>query len=196
VWGADTSLLVEQRVIKAGTYNGLSIGMTKTQAFSVASRLGAAVISPSPCDSFVVSKKNMSDLPALSTIEGVRLNDRDGSYVDIYLKGGQVSNTKASPTLSFPVPVSIGDESAVAREKLISALKTRGSLSVTAIVGENNGALSLNPATPPDPAATRQHNCWIFELTNVKPAGATYQLVFTEDGLAKIVYRRARVRVD
>ena len=31
--------------------------------------------------------------------------------VDIYLKGGLVSKTIVSPTLSFPVPVSIGEES-------------------------------------------------------------------------------------
>jgi hypothetical protein len=187
---------VERRVIKAGTYNGLSIGMTQMQAFAVASRLGAAAIAPSPCDSFVVSKKNIGALPALSTIEGVRLIDTNGSYVDVYLKGGQVSKISVSPTLSFLVPVSIGDEISIAREKLISALKARSSLSIYSIVGEDNGALPLNPDTPPDLVATRQHNCWIFELTNVKPAGATYELVFAKDGLARITYRRARARVD
>jgi hypothetical protein len=42
---------------------------------------------------------------------------------------------------SFLVPVSIGDEISIAREKLISALKARSSLSIYSIVGENNGAL-------------------------------------------------------
>jgi hypothetical protein len=195
-WGADTSLLVEERVIKTGTYNGLSIGMTKLQAFSVASRLGAAVIAPSPCDPFVVSKDNAGDLPSLSTVEGVRLTDTNGSYVDIYIKGGQVSKIILSPTPSFPVPVSIGDKTTVAKEKLISALMARSSLSIHPIVGENTNALKLNSNTLADQAAAGQHNCWKFELTRVKPAGATYELVFADNGLSMIIYRRARVRVE
>lgn len=170
--------------------------MNKMQAFAVASALGAAVIAPSPCDSFRVSKRNIGALPAFSTIEGVRLVDTNGSYVDIYLKGGLVSKTIVSPTLSFPVPVSIGDETSVARQKLISALTARSSLSIFPIVGENNSALPLNADSPIDQTAASQHNCWIFELTNVKPAGATYEIQFTGDGLSRIVYQRARVRVD
>jgi hypothetical protein len=188
---------VEKRVIKAGTYNGLSIGMTKMKAFAVASSLGAAVIAPSPCDAFRVSKKNIGALPALSPIEGVRLVDTNGSYVDIYLKGGQVSKTIVSPTLSFPVPVSIGDKASVARQKLVSALMARSSLSMFPMVGENNDALPLTPDSPIEQTATSQHNCWMFELTNVKPAGATYELIFAPgDGLSMIIYQRARVRVD
>lgn len=187
---------IETRVIKTGTYNGLSIGMTKMQAFAVASRLGATVIAPSPCDSFRVSKRNIGTLPTFATIEGVRLVDASGSYVDIYLKGGLVSKTIVSPTLSFPVPVSIGDETPLARQKLISALMARSTLSVFPIVGEDNNALPLNPDSPADQTVISQHNCWKFELTNVKPAGATYELKFAGDGLSRIVYQRARVRVD
>ena len=73
---------------------------------------------------------------------------------------------------------------------------SRGSLSATPIVGENNNALPLNSDGTVDQQAIAEHNCWVFELTAVKPAGATYDLTFAAERLSKIIYRRARVRVD
>jgi hypothetical protein len=184
---------VEEHDTKSGEFRGLRIGMNMEQAFSTARSLGAKLIAPIPCDNFRVNQGNQRDLPALDSLEGIRITDSHGLFEDLYFRAGRVVRVESSPKTSPLLSVSNGDATSGLREKIISLLQTRQDLMVHAIVNhEDQDVVSLSETMP----TTYLHDCWRFELTDVKPAGATFDLTFNRGSLTDILYRRARIRSE
>lgn len=191
-----SSPFVEQRQITAGSLNGFSIGMSPSQALPAAKRLGAKFITPTPCAPFIVTGASLSQIPSFHGLEGVRVTDARPGFVDAYFSGGKVSAVVRSPIGQSLPTIPVGDTVEDLREALASNMSADSSLSVAPIVNISEvGALSLEDMSS-TAEKMKSHRCWLFELTSVKPAGATYELAFGTAGLETILYRRARIRAD
>jgi hypothetical protein len=187
---------VEQREVIRGGLNGLMIGMRPYEALVAAKRLGATLISPTPCNPFRISRGNLGDMPSFRGIEGIRVTDARGVFVDIYFSGSQVSSVVRSPVAGALPSIPLGTTIQSARVALLSDLKANGDLSMVPIVNHDRvNVLTLEDISM---AAKKMqaHQCWMFEVNVVKPAGATFSLTFGSTGLEKILYRRPRIRAD
>ena len=193
--GADWPF-VEQHEVTTGSFNGLTIGMSRHDTLAVATRLGAKVISPIPCIPFRISKANLAQMPVFRGVDGIRITYAQSAFENVYFSGGSVSSVERSPGASDLPPISVGTTVQSVREGLVSELRANSALVVTPIVGKGTAdVLALNDIST---AAEKMqaHQCWIFEVNSVAPAGATYALTFGSAGLQKILYRRARIRAD
>jgi hypothetical protein len=191
--GSNGPPLVEEHETTSGQFQGFEIGMNMGQAFSNARNLGATLIAPIPCQHFRVSSENIDELPPLGDSEGVRITDFKGAYVDLYFADQHVLRVASSPSVPFVVPISVGDDVTDAQDKLRGLLRSARDLVVHPIVNhEKQDTLALNESMP----TSYMHKCWRFELTGVKPAGATFDLTFDQHGLTRILYRRSRIRAE
>jgi hypothetical protein len=194
--GGDRSIFVEEHVTTAGTFNGLTIGTMSPQVLSVASTLGATQINPTPCEDFRISLSNVSQLPPLAELEGVRVTNKN-SFVDIYFAGNVVTRIVRSPLPAFLTDISIGNDMSVVRAALIATLKSTADASIAPVVntGSDWGVLILDGISGKQPDID-SHNCWQFEINSVRPAGAFYKLVFANKRLESIKYRRPRINTE
>lgn len=193
--GSNTSPFVEQREVTAGSLGALSIGMTSEVALSAARTMGASLVAPIPCADFRVTQSNLADLPPLSSLEGLRVTDYKGLFADVYFADGRVSRLVASPGFGA-IGLNQGDDLQVARAKITSNLQAHDDLMAHAIVDHNRQDTVSLDADPNGSTKELMHDCWRFEINSIKPAGAIYDLSFHEAHLAKIAYRRPRLRVD
>jgi hypothetical protein len=195
--GANDSMFVEQKEIKQGSLNGFVIGMDHAQVLTVARNLGARVISPTVCNAFQISKINSAELPALQTIEGIRVTNSQNQFMDIFFLDGRVSKIAQTPGSNIIGGISVGDGADGVRERVLNSLELQDGVSVTPIVDYNDkGPLptdNFSLATGRDLAA---HNCWKFEINSVAPAGAVYVIQFGTTGLQRVLYRRPKIRTE
>jgi len=190
-------MFVEQRSITQGQFNGLSIGMDRAQTLAVVKKLGVHVISPTPCDLFRISKANAAELPSLRGVDGVRITDRQSHFMDIYLSGGRVSKIAQTPESDIIASTSVGNDENVVRDKILKNLESQDGLLVVPIVEYNDhGSLPNDNVSSANPLDLESHNCWLFEVTSVSPAGATYEIQFGTAGLQGILYRRRKIRTE
>jgi hypothetical protein len=195
--GGDNPLLVEQREIRTGNFNGLAIGMNREQALAVAKKLGAYMVSAIPCQRFRISKDNATELPSLSGLDGIRVTNRRDLFADIYFGDGQVSKITRSPTTDLMATTGIGDRVDAVRARLLLDLNSQDGLSVTPIIAdENSSTLKLGDLASDQALRFQSHNCWRFEVNSVAPAGATYEIYFGDGGLERISYRRPRIKSE
>lgn len=193
--GSNTSPFVEQREVTAGNLGALSIGMTSDVALSAARSMGASLVAPIPCVDFKVSQSNLAELPTLSSLEGLRVTDYQHFFVDVYFADDKVSRLVGSPGATT-MGLNEGDDLQTVKAKIASAMQSRSDLVAHAIVDHSRqDVVSLAP-NPDNGSKALLHNCWRFEVSSIKPAGATYDLRFDEGRLTKIVYRRSRLRVE
>lgn len=189
------SALVEQREVTAGEYNGLVIGANKDRTLEAVKALGAQVISARPCDPFRVALDSSNSL-SLGNLEGIRITDPEGHFQDTYFKHGKVSRSTHTPGKELVAGIAVEDEVEVVRKKLTTGASTEG-LAATPIVDmQNDGVVMLSGADSLPANSLGSHNCWRFEINSVAPAGAVYEIDFGQTGLKRILYRRARVRVE
>jgi len=190
--GKEMSLFVERHVITVGTFDGLTIGMSRAATFAAARQLGATTVSAIPCAGF----EHVRELPTLSGLEGIRIND-EKSYVDIYFLDGHVTKIVSSPVVDFVTRVSIGDKEDAARKELDVLLRSVSDLRASTIVRhDGDDTLHLTALSSDDERKFKSHDCWSFEVTSIKPAGAIYDITFNKAGLTMIIYRRARIRAE
>jgi hypothetical protein len=123
-------MFVEQRALTQGQFNDLSIGMDRAQTLAVVKKLGAHVISPTPCDHFRISKANAAELPSLGSVDGVRITDRQSHLMDIYLSGGRVSKIVQTPGSEIIASSRVGDDEHVVRDKILKTLESQHGLSI------------------------------------------------------------------
>jgi hypothetical protein len=186
--------LVEQREVTAGEYNGLVIGADKDRTLKAVQALGAQVISATPCDSFRVPLGSSSSL-SLGNLEGIRITDSESHFEDIYFKDGKVSRSAHTPGKDLVAGIAVADDLEAVRKKLTTGGSTEG-LAATPIVDMQNGGVVTLSGTAPPAGSLGAHSCWRFEINSVAPAGAVYEIDFGQTGLKRILYRRARVRVE
>ena len=193
--GSNTSPFVEQREVTAGSLGALSIGMTSDIALSAARSMGASLVAPIPCGDFRVSQSNLAELPPLSSLEGLRVTDYQNFFVDVYFADDKVSRLVGAPGATT-IGLNEGDDLQTARAKITSAMQSRNGLVAHAIVDHNRQDVVSLASNPDSGPKALLHNCWRFEVSSIKPAGATYDIWFDEGRLTKIVYRRSRLRVE
>jgi hypothetical protein len=193
--GSGNSALVEQREVTAGEYNGLVIGADKDRTLEAVKALGAQVISARPCDAFRVALGSSNSLP-LGNLEGIRITDPESHFEDIYFKDGKVSRSAHTPGKELVAGITVGDEVEVVRKKLTTGASTEGLAAAPIVDMQNGGVVTLSGADSLPAKSLGSHNCWRFEINSVAPAGAVYEIDFGQSGLKRILYRRARVRVE
>ena len=187
--GSLSAIFVESHEITSGSFRGITIGMTRMETLVSARKLGASVVSAIPCPyNFETDSQLISPPP-----EGLRITD-DRSYFDIYFRNNSVENIISSPTGKFPLGVNIGDSAAQANDKIRYTTLNYSKIRVHSIV--RNEYKSIYSPSYLDKNMINSHDCWEFEITNVKPSGESYDLTFKGSNLAKLSYRRARINVE
>jgi hypothetical protein len=177
------------REITAGTFDGLTIGMNKTDALLAARKLGATLATAIPCG-YVVRRDNLDQLPWLDSAEGVRVMQSGRQSIDAYFSGDRIDRVYAGPKADqdFARLFSIGDDRNTVRIAVRNAISTRANTYAHPIIQQDAAASVHLDAPFPDTTALR--DCWEFEVTSVKPADAYYGLTFKQNGLISISYRR------
>lgn len=87
-----------ERQISTGSFNGLTIGMGKPEAFLAARSLGAHLATAIPCGA-VVREDTYDGLTWLDHAEGVRVSDYRGPYAQAYFPASRVASVESSPTM-------------------------------------------------------------------------------------------------
>jgi hypothetical protein len=184
------------REISTGSFNGLAIGMNKADAFLAARNLGGHLATAIPCGD-VVRKDNLNGMPWLDRAEGIRVAEFSGRYTQAYFSVGRVASVESSPNLDSALAslFIIGDDLNTVRQKVTSTLGSRSNMYAHPIIHHDVlGSIDLDAALPNAEGTTGLRDCWKFEVTSVKPAGAYYELTFGQNRLTKISYRRPWIR--
>lgn len=188
-------LLVESHVITTGKFGNFTIGENAPQTvYSILRTDPAATIRPTPSETLVVSRDNLSDISHLKMLEGVRIFDyRTGPSTDIYFSDGRIYKITRGHGDKFPQFL-VGDTISSATNKFIDALKSNGDVLMIPIV-DYDGAPSFDAMSASKDANSKlfKYSTWEFDVPSVLPDGAYYTLHFSNQRLYKIEYRRHRI---
>jgi hypothetical protein len=194
--GAD-SLFFEGRAITEGDYRGIQIGMSKQQVIPALGRLGVMWAKVIPRVKFQITAANTDQLRLIENAEGVRVMNYRGFSIDITFANGVVSaivrSVPAQGTSLFREGETASDVASTLRQLLID---DPGLIVIPIIRAAhlNGGAAELSSAR--DVAELIQYDKWDVELGDEKPRGAGLELVFKNNRLDRIQYRRSRIPLE
>jgi hypothetical protein len=193
----SSSLLVERKEITQGSFHGITIGSDKQRVLASIFSMGAYAVRPVTCLDFSVGVGNRKELPALSELHGVRASAGDGQYANVYFDAGRVSKILATPSNPLFPDLKVGDSTEAVSEQLDALWSARPDVTVIPLPAYlEGGVFKLGELGEDDKLRLFGYNCWQFEVSAESPAGAVYKLHFSRDGLERISYQRARIRVD
>jgi hypothetical protein len=184
------------RDISAGTFHGLTIGMDKADTFLAARNLGATLATAIPCG-YVVRRDNLDQLPWLDHAEGVRVSESGRQFIVGYFSGDRIVKIYAPQNVDqdFAQLFSIGDDRSTVRVAVRNAISTRANTYAHPIIQHDAlDSVHLDAILPDATRASALRDCWNFQVTTVKPAGAYYELTFKQNGLVKVSYTRPWIR--
>lgn len=193
----ETHTLFETKTVSQGTYRGLEIGATREVTLDAIRLLGANGVVPIPAESFIVARANIRDVARIEGLEGIRLTNYRGLSIDLFFKEKQVVRVRRSVPAKDNEWFHEGESVIDVGKKLEEVLTSDESLVAFPIVYyEGNGWVDLNQPNSEILHDLDRYSAWKFEVAHDKPAGALFEVFFANDRLARIDYRRARIRLE
>jgi len=190
------ALLFESSTTTTGSFRGLKIGATKEQTVQEIAKLGVRVVQPRPLVDFEIGRDNISELARIESVESIRVMNYAGLSIDLRFDSGTVAQIRKSYPARNNSWFKEGDSVSDVKSKLADLLSA-GNLVVFPIVFPNVvSRIDSSEGLHRVLIDLKRYDAWTFELTSDRPAGARVELYFTEERLARIEYRRARVRLD
>jgi hypothetical protein len=193
----EKTIMFETHSTLKGAYRGLEIGATKQSTLEKIRKLEVRAIKPIPTEMFNITKANIEELKQISAVDGIRLTNYSGLAIDLFFKQNQVTLIRRSVPVKDNTWFQEGETQADVVKKLTELLMSNGDLSVFPMVYyEGDGWVDLSKSTPDALNILNKYGAWTFEVTQDKPAGANFEVLFSGDSLLRIDYRRTRIPLD
>ncbi|SFF06033.1 hypothetical protein SAMN02799615_02346 [Dyella marensis] len=195
VVGCANDAFVESRDVVSGSAGEFSVGMTKEQVLSIARQEAVHAIKPVLYQEPSVNFSNSDSLVLPKSGHALALFDNDRVRVVYTLsQRGFLASEGADKDPLSAYSDERPHEFLLALRRLLA---TNHALSVREVVASANGVwFDLDAPEGKVQGTPISYDIWSFEVSHVKPAGASYVVYFANDRVVRIAYSRPRIRVE
>lgn len=190
-------LIEEERHVEAGPFRGFQIGSSKQASAEQIKKLnGEGIGSIPPLFPTEISRSNITEFTKLADKNALRLTDRMGTTIDLFLEGLVLQVVQKSQPAEQLAWFTQGQSRAEVLDTLRTILLQNPAMMVLTISRNDvKYWTSLNRFPQKALQIVQGYDGWLFEVSSEKPAGATYRLFFKDDRLARIEYVRPRFSI-
>jgi hypothetical protein len=197
--GCD-SILFERHAVTSGAFRGIEIGATKEATLRQIRELGASAVRAEPTEAFVITQQNKQELTRIKgldeDIEGVQIVTTHGLSIDVFFREGAVDTFKIANPMRKVDWLRKGEPIDDLIRTLSDLMEATRDYAVVPLVRANGRPwVELDEPFEKDLSFLRKFSAWSFELS-ADPDGSIFRLHFDGDRLARLDYRRPRVRLD
>ncbi len=195
--GCTNPLFVDSKDITHGKIGDLAIGMTKQQVLGAARQDHVHAIRPLLNASPTFNYMNLDVLAPLGDGRSLELDNGTELKVIYIIAHCRVQDIKILGGASAPTSISVGDSSESLIVNLKKILGDNHAFSAREVVGSDNMSwFIIDQPQHKGYGSIEAYDIWSFEVTSVKPAGAEFVVYFSEGSVARISYKRARIRLE
>jgi hypothetical protein len=195
--GCTNSLFVESQEVTQGEIEHFKIGMNKQQVFDVARGEGVRAITPILNAASSVDYSNVSALESPGNGRSLELSYSQYQKVIFTFGDCKVAGARLLGDSNDSWKDFIGRTP----DELVASIRTAMTgnhvLSAREVISSENQAwFSIDQKHNEGMGTLGAYDVWSFSLSTTKPAGAEFVIYFSEGSVARISYRRPRIRVD